>query len=291
LDDYWFDLRGYLTIPSALSGAEVRAVNEAFDRLPDIAPGEWSGNSQRRDYTQETGYELHNCLEFDAAFDSLIDHPAWIGHARHYAGEQGAYTEGVFIDECIATVRTAGGHHPVHSGAHRAAVRTQYRFEHGVFRCGQLNLLIAVSDVGDGDGPTMVVPGSHKSNLAHPLAGDYASGDRMDELPGAVPVYLKAGDALLFVDCLMHGAASRVNPGERRVVILRYGPSWARTRFGYEYSMAYLDRLSPGRRHILDPVPRMTPGSGRIPREARFNAPSAVSAAAGDPLHNGPHTA
>lgn len=174
---------------------------------------------------------------------------------------------GVFIDEAVATIRRSGGHHPVHSGGFQSPVRNQYRYEHGVFRCGQLNVLLALRDVGEGDGPTMIVPGSHKSNLKHPLASDYARGDRMDDLPGAIPAYLRAGDALLFVDALMHGGASRTNPGERRVVILRYGPLWARTRFGYEYSPGLLQRLTPERRRILDPVPRARPGTTVIPSQ------------------------
>ena len=270
LDDYFFDLRGFLVLEGAVQRHDVAELNAAFDRLPPIQPGEWTGNSQRRDYTADTGYELHNCLEFDAAFDVLIDHPSWINLTRRYAGEQGSYTEGVFIDECIATIRRSGGHHPVHSGGFRSAMRTQYRYEHGVFRCGQVNVLIALRDVGEGDGPTMVVPGSHKSNFDHPQMGDYARGDRMDDLPGAVPVHLKAGDALLFVDSLMHGAASRHHAGERRIVILRYGPSWGRTRFGYEYSTEYLARLSPARRHILQPIPPIRSGEARIPTEARY---------------------
>jgi hypothetical protein len=56
---------------------------------------------------------------------------------------------------------------------------------------------------------------------------------------------MKKGDALLFVDGLMHGGSSRTNPGERRITIYRYGPLWASTRFGYEYSQALLDRLTP----------------------------------------------
>jgi ectoine hydroxylase-related dioxygenase (phytanoyl-CoA dioxygenase family) len=81
----------------------------------------------------------------------------------------------------------------------------------------------------------------------------------MDDLEGAVPVYLEKGDALLFVDGLLHGGSSRTNPGERRIVIYRYGPSWGRTRFGYEYSQALLDRLTPRRRQILQPVPPSRP--------------------------------
>jgi ectoine hydroxylase-related dioxygenase (phytanoyl-CoA dioxygenase family) len=130
-----------------------------------------------------------------------------------------------------------------------------------------VNVLVALTDIGPGDGATMVVPGSHKSNLPHPLAGDYARGDRMDHLPGAVEVHVRAGDALLFVDAMMHGGSSRTNPGERRVVILRYGPPWVRSRFGYTYSDELLARLTPERRRILRPVEPMVAGDRRIPAD------------------------
>jgi ectoine hydroxylase-related dioxygenase (phytanoyl-CoA dioxygenase family) len=83
----------------------------------------------------------------------------------------------------------------------------------------------------------------------------------MDHLEGAIPVYMDKGDALLFVDGIMHGGSSRTNTeGERRVTIFRYGVSWAATRFGYQYSQALLDRLTPARRKILQPVPPLLPG-------------------------------
>lgn len=272
LDDYLFDLRGYLVIEQAVTHEELADLNGAFDRLPDLPQGGWVGNCQRRDYTPDTGYELHNCMEFDPAFDRLIDHPSWIGHLRHWCGEEESYVAGLFIDECIASVRRSGGHHPVHSGGHRGALRGMYHWKHGVFRCGQVNVLLALTDIGPTDGPTMVVPGSHKSNFPHPLAGSYGHGDRMDELPGAVAVPLRAGDALLFVDGLMHGGSSRTNPvGERRVTIFRYGPSWAATRFGYTASDAFLARLTPERRRIVQPVPPIRPGDVRIPQTAPHN--------------------
>ena len=64
----------------------------------------------------------------------------------------------------------------------------------------------------------------------------------------------------MFVDGLMHGGGSRTHPeGERRVVIYRYGVSWAASRYGYEYSQALLDRLTPARRKILQPIPPLRP--------------------------------
>lgn len=266
LDDYEFDLRGYLVIRGALSPHEVGVLESAFDRFPELANGQWYGNAQRRDYTADTGFELHNVLDCgDPAFDFLIDHPSWVDHARRYAGEEATYVQGVTIDEAIATIRERGGHHPVHSGGHDASVRTQFAYRHGRFRCGQLNVLIALRDIGPGDGPTMIVPGSHKQNLSHPLIGDYASGDRMDELPWAEPVHCRAGDALLFVDACLHGGASRTNEGQRRVIILRYGPPWARPRFGYTVSDALLQRLTPAQRAIMMPMPPHHAGSDHVP--------------------------
>jgi len=260
LDDYLFDLRGYLILKNAVEPELLDALNKAFDHFPPLEPGQWWGNAQRRDYTQETGFELHNCVEVGESFERLIDHPGWINYLRRYCGEQDSYVQGLFIDEAIASIRRSGGHHPVHSGGFHGALRGAYHYTNGVFRCGQCNILLALTDVHEGDGPTMAVPGSHKSNFPHPLQGDYARGDRMDHLEGAVPLYLDKGDALLFVDGLMHGGSSRTKgEGERRITIYRYGPLWAATRFGYEYSPALLDRLTPERRKILQPMPPNRP--------------------------------
>ncbi len=261
LDDFLFDLNGYLILPQAVEPELLDELDRAIDALPQLGMGEWLGNAQRRDYTGETGLEIHNCVELGGPFEKLIDHPGWIEYVRRYCGEAQSYVEGLFIDECILSVRRAGGHHPVHSGGFRGALRGAYHYSSGVFRCGQCNVILGISAVGPGDGPTMIVPGSHKSNFEHPLAGDYGRGDRMDHLVGAVPLHLERGDALLFVDGVMHGGSSRTNPGERRVTIYRYGPSWGATRFGYEYSEALLERLPEQRRRILRPIPPMRPDS------------------------------
>ena len=108
----------------------------------------------------------------------------------------------------------------------------------------------------------MVIPGSHKSSFAHPeFAKPWNERQRMDTIEGAVEVHLNAGDALLFSDALSHGASSRTNSGERRVVIYRYGPSWGNTRHGYRYSDELLARLTPQRRRVLQPVAPRHPGT------------------------------
>ena len=41
---------------------------------------------------------------------------------------------------------------------------------------GQINTLIALTDINQGDGGTMLIPGSHKSNLRHPYHGNFSMG-------------------------------------------------------------------------------------------------------------------
>ena len=77
--------------------------------------------------------------------------------------------------------------------------------------------------------------------------------DGVDGVDGAVEIHLKAGDALLFVDRISHGSAERVNAGERRNIVYRYGPSWGYFRRGYGVSPELLERLTPKRREIIMP--------------------------------------
>jgi hypothetical protein len=262
LDDYLFDLRGYLILEAAVDAAHVREMNAVLDVAPPLEYGEWWGSVQRKDDNRAAGVELQNIVEAGEPFERLIDHPSWIAHLLHYCGEEGAYVEGLFLDECFASLRGTGGFFGAHSGGWQGALRGKYLYDNGRFRCGQVNVLLALTDIGPGDGGTLLIPGSHKSNLEHPRLRQhppFGVGERLEEIQGLVEMQLRKGDALLFVDGLTHGASPRTNPGERRAVILRYGPSWGATAHGYLYSQELLERLTPERRAILQPIPPRRP--------------------------------
>ena len=263
LTDYLFDLRGYVILKNAVPGGLLDDLNGALDAFPELPYEGWHGNVQRLDNNKAAGMELQNIVEGGEPFEKLIDHPGWINRLKRYCGEQGTYVEGLFIDECFASIRRKGGYFPIHSGGHDAVVRNQFRFMNGVFRCSQVNILLALTDIGPGDGGTMVIPGSHKSNIPHPyFERPWQERKEMDSLEGAIEVHLDKGDALMFADAIAHGSSSRTNLGERRVVIYRYGPSWGNTRHGYRYSRELLQRLTPERRKILQPIePRIPPQS------------------------------
>jgi ectoine hydroxylase-related dioxygenase (phytanoyl-CoA dioxygenase family) len=114
---------------------------------------------------------------------------------------------------------------------------------------------MALTDIGPGDGGTMIIPGSHKANFQHPHFDHHkmAEGASVDGIEGAVEMQMKAGDALLFVDALSHGSAKRSNEGQRRIMVYRYGPSWGNFRHGYRPSPELLERLTPERRQIVWP--------------------------------------
>jgi ectoine hydroxylase-related dioxygenase (phytanoyl-CoA dioxygenase family) len=247
LIDYHFDLNGFAILKNAVDIEHLKELNNAFDNFPqDLAQGQWWGNVQRLDNNGVAGLELQNIVEGGEPFEKLIDHPSWINRLQKYCGEENTYVEGLFIDECFASVRRTGGFFPMHSGGQDGIVRNQFRVVNGRFRCAQVNILLALTDVGPGDGGTMVIPGSHKANFEHPdiLAWTQANThwEKRGFPAGSIEVHLKAGDALMFVDAVMHGASERTNPGERRVVINRYGPTWGNTRYGYQYSDELLAR-------------------------------------------------
>lgn len=116
LDDYLFDLQGYLVLKNAVEPELLDAVNEILDNVPNIPPMGWWGNVQRTGTNEPNkGLELQNVVEAGEPFERLIDHPSWINYMYRYAAEAESCVEGLFIDECFASARTAGGYLRVHS--------------------------------------------------------------------------------------------------------------------------------------------------------------------------------
>ena len=259
MEIYLFDLRGYLILESALTAEEVDELNAGIDALLPAESGEWIGYVHPTNFGANDGLNFQQIYEAGEPFEKLIDHPSWFERIKYFVGGEGSFDwlhGPLFIDENFANLRGPGEAIPLHSGAHECVKRTQYMVKNGKFMCGQVNILIALTDMMPTDGATMVIPGSHKSNFAHPhfAQHDWNSAPSVDGVVGAVEANMKAGDALLFVDAISHGAAERVNPGFRRTIVYRYGPSWGNFRHGYEASPELLARLTPQRRQIVKPL-------------------------------------
>jgi ectoine hydroxylase-related dioxygenase (phytanoyl-CoA dioxygenase family) len=265
MENYLFDLHGYLILKNALSADEVAALNEGIDNILPIGHDEWYGYVHGIKGRGNEGTILQQIYEGGASFEALIDHRSWFEKMKHFVGGEGTFDHKhgpLFIDENFAGIRGPGQAIGLHSGGHTGTKRTQYRFHNGHFQCGQVNILIGLTNIGPGDGATMVVPGSHKANFPHPdFAKHSPNGEQasLDGMEGAIEVFLEAGDALLFVDAISHGSARRVNPGDRRIIVYRYGPSWGNFRNGYQPSPELLERLTPQRRQVVQPQTWRTP--------------------------------
>jgi hypothetical protein len=261
MEEFEFDLNGFVVLRSALGRAEVDAINAALDALPEMRLGDWLGYAH---VTAGPGdISLQQLYELGPAFERLIDHPAYFEKLRRFIGGSGwdnQHNGLLTIDEAFANFRATGGGIPMHGsgGANGTrespgSMKSQYRFANGVFLSGQINMALALSDVGPGDGATMLLPGSHKANLGRPAEMQPADPKTMEGVPGAVEVHLAKGDVLLFVDSVMHGGARKTTPGVRRSIWYRYTTAWSRLRYGYHPSRALCERLTPRRAAIVDP--------------------------------------
>lgn len=261
MDRYLFDLNGYLVLKGALSAEQVFACNQVLDDFQNVKPGGWRGRVHGHNFTgSHEGLNLQQIYEAGPAFEQLIDHPAWIAKVAHFIGTDEENFDGLhgpcFIDENFANIRSAGEALGLHSGGQDRVTRCQFRYHDNKFHCGQINILIGLNKIGPGDGATMVIPGSHKSNICHPEFQDAAistTPTSVDNITAAVEVFLEPGDAILFVDAIMHGSAKRSNTGLRRIAVFRYGPSWGYFRHAYRPSDELLARLTPDRRQIVMP--------------------------------------
>lgn len=270
LERYLFDLNGYIVVKNALKKSEVNACNKIIDKLKNLKNGEWQGYIHGHNYGGKEGLNLQQIYEAGKPFEKLIDHPSWIHHMLEFVGGKGTfdhYHGPLFIDENFANVRGPGEAIGIHSGNPEGIQRNHYRYQDGKFHCSQVNNLLALTDIGEGDGGTVVIPSSHKSNIQHPeYKTNVMKKNKMtsaETMTASKEIYLKAGDGLIFVDSLCHGSAKRVNKGERRIVVYRYGPSWGFFRHPYRPSKKLLKNLNTFQRQIVMPHEKILKPEGK----------------------------
>ena len=262
-NDYLFDLLGYRIIEQAISPDQLQGINDWIDAQPPRQPGEWVGNVHVHSYQGHDGTNYQNIIEGGEVFEEMMDNPAWFGTVSRYIVND---FNRLSIQENFLNVREQGGYIGIHSGGHIPAAIFSTRHHTGAWNVGQINILMALTDIGPGDGATVVVPGSHKSHMVHPamLGGDQQS--YRDDMPGSQglmtqEVHLNKGDVLMFTDALTHGSAPRINAEQRRVMIYRYTSHAIMPRFNYVPSPELLARLTSQRRALIEATPmRLAPG-------------------------------
>lgn len=249
---YLFDLNGYLTVRGALPDDLVRRLNAELDLLDAMSPeqADAAGAAIRTDGDRDRYGRLEHTrvlLPYGGVFESLIDLPATVPLVEEMIGEP------LRLDSMHFMARTTGRGTVLHHGYSELLAYSEYALNRDRFECVSVKIGYALSDVGPGDGPFVVIPGSHKSNFAVPGSRELPQAD--DPLVEPIPV--QAGDAVLFSEDLTHGAL--VNGGDRvrRTIFVSYAPAFHSAWYGQTApAPGFRDRATPRQRElVLGPAP------------------------------------
>ncbi len=211
-ETYLFDLQGYITVPNALSAAQLETLNAIWDEhmeqdiTPDTPNQRWGG-----------------LLNWGRSFLDLIDQPTIMPYLTTILGKNFRLDH-----EYADLIRT--GKSPIGSNLHGGGAPFDagqyYHWKDGRMYNGLTVVAYNLRDVNPGDGGFGCVPGSHKANL--PFPSEWR--DLADFKPFMRAVTGPAGTAIIFTEALTHGAMPWTGAGERRTLFFKYSPfplSWA----------------------------------------------------------------
>ncbi|NKB70215.1 MAG: hypothetical protein GKR89_24350 [Candidatus Latescibacteria bacterium] len=200
-----FDLKGWLLIPGVLSDDEIAPIKEHVVGLkkeyPDdhYMPGRWEWPSQ-----------------------ALFDHPAVVGVLRQIiAADRSDSCYGFRCESSVPRVRSTDfeGLDP-HGGPGVGPLA--YNCGHGRIYSGLTRVVWELNPVEEGDGGTLLMSGSHKSDFPiHPA-------HRTMDSPVFDTYSCPAGSVLFFTESLCHAGPLWTNPNRQRISIFNcYAPDMA----------------------------------------------------------------
>jgi ectoine hydroxylase len=218
---------GFVVVEGALAPTEVARLRDAAERV------------RRREASNGDAFHRLGFVGLDPAFLDLLDHPAAFPLVVDALGWN------LYLYHC---------HLDVHPPQDAAVPQWRWHQDGGRQNVEltsprpRLSLKIAwfLTDVPDADhGALRVIPGSHtRDTLARPAAGGV-------DPPGAVPLTVAAGTAVVFDRRLWHARGD--NRSQRTRIALFYGYTyrWIRPRDELDLEPGFLDRLDPVKRQLL----------------------------------------
>lgn len=225
------DRDGFLPLEGVLSPEQVDAVNE---RLAAIAKAE--GDQAGLEVHQEVGTtRLADLVNKDPIFEVTFSHPRVLAAMRHVLRE-------FRMSSLNSRASHPGeGHQGLHADFGKPVKPGEYQV------CNSIWLL---DDFTPENGPTRVVPGSHRRNA---MPADEMA-DPADEHPEQVQVLGKAGTVVVFNSHLWHGGTLNRSGKPRRAMHAYFGKRHIAQQLDQQ---AYIrretyDRLSPAQRFMLD---------------------------------------
>ena len=235
-----FEANGFLTIPGALLPEELADVRVAADK----AEAEWWADPTRLGGRGAVLNQVQAPIEYDDRLLALLWHPGVFPLVRELLGDDVSMIDNDYFITPPRTPRThAGWHHDVGLP--------------GVYHPRSLvmvKVFYLLTDVNANSGGTAMVPGSHRFPM------DFRFPEVADprEMPGAIQMTGKAGDAYLFNGRTYHCAVNNESDHPRKVLIYNYGHFWMKVWQGYEPSA----RLIADAKASGDPVRMQLLGIG-----------------------------
>jgi len=238
----FFDSHGYLVIPGALPHAELAAVRAAAD----AAEARWRADPELPGTRIPEFEEIPAIMEYHPALFDLVEHPAVFPLIRELLGT------GIGLVDHAYYITPPGG--LIDGTAWHTDVRTRVPGVHHAGSTMMIRAMYALTDIAADGGATLVLPGTHRQADDTPIPQVPVP----EEMPGAVALTCRAGDAYFFNGNLVHAPGNNRSAAgvTRRVLLYNYGHKWMRMWRGHEPSprLAAAAR-TPMRRQLLGLTP------------------------------------
>ncbi|MBT3346216.1 MAG: hypothetical protein HN712_27485 [Gemmatimonadetes bacterium] len=252
---YLFDLQGYTVIEGVLDADEIAHCNEAIDhhaedikeRVGDLSLSSDSstlkGTTGRGDLGGLLGWERPWC----EPFRQMLCHPRLVPYLNTILGK------GYRLDHnagLISMRKGAEGHLLHGSSGPDFDPHQYYIWQNGRMHNGLTVVAWQLTDVNPGDGGLVVIPGSHKGNVACPpsIRKWEAHQDIVKH------VTCKAGDVVIFTEAVTHGTIPWTADHDRRSVLFRMSPGNLAYGRGYDpWPAAMLQDMTQAQAAVLEP--------------------------------------
>ena len=224
------DADGFLPLPGVLSAAQLQVIR---DRLGELSAAE--GDQAGIEVHQEEGTDrLADLVNKDPVFEVCFTSPRVLAAVAHVLGD---FT----LSSLNSRAALPGaGHQRLHTDWGEPVLAGDYQV---------CNSIWLIDDFTPGNGPTRLVPGSHRSGR---LPGQVMA-DPEDSYPGEVTLLGQAGTVVIFNAHLWHGGTQNTTRRPRRALhsyFCRRGRKQQLDQQAY-LRPETLGRLSPAARHIL----------------------------------------
>jgi phytanoyl-CoA hydroxylase len=204
----FYQREGYLPLPGFLDGAVVDAVRaEVFEVL--------AANGfplPALEQATSSADKLRQCSQYLAgsALDALINGPESLAVASRLIGGQA-------MRYLPFTAVKAGG------GGGVMGFHQDNNYTHHDPAMGSINIWVALGDMTPANGCLQIVPRSHSGQWDSRRSDDGDSHRQVDVDPlTAVPIRMRAGDAVAFTRWTVHGSGRNDTPAPRVAYALQY---------------------------------------------------------------------